>query len=120
MQWGENIAMGGGSIATAEEAAATAATLARYWYTREVCDMNWVTHDASAALHFSQVVWKSTRHVGCALVSSVQCPNGITSPFYSGPRHTSMLVCMYDPAGNFYGGFVNNVDRGVADLDSCN
>jgi hypothetical protein len=38
--------------------------------------------------HYSQIVWSSTRHIGCALVNNAAL---------------DVLVCRYDPAGNIYG-----------------
>lgn len=44
--------------------------------------------------HFTQVVWKSTKQVGCAVAS---CSGN------------DLLVCQYSPAGNFDGQYVENV-----------
>ncbi|KAG1675692.1 hypothetical protein FOA52_002401 [Chlamydomonas sp. UWO 241] len=109
LRWGENLAMGSGSPAT----------LASYWYTREVCDMQWGSPTVDTALHFTQVVWASTRKIGCALTTSQVCPAGITSPFFAGSRTSSVLVCMYDPPGNAWGGFEANVQRPIQNLDGC-
>jgi hypothetical protein len=38
--------------------------------------------------HYTQIVWRNTQSVGCALV---------------GNGRTDFLVCRYSPAGNFYG-----------------
>lgn len=46
--------------------------------------------------HFSQIVWKDTKTVGCA---TVHCPNGLAntgstvSPYFT--------VCNYGPPGNY-------------------
>jgi pathogenesis-related protein 1 len=52
---------------------------------------------ASGALcgHYTQMVWKQTRQVGCAVVS---CPQGMES-FQAG----TLVVCEYDPPGNYRG-----------------
>jgi len=50
--------------------------------------------------HYSQMVWKNTQSVGCAVV---QCPNGLAntgtgvSPW--------MTVCNYSPPGEFFSSF---------------
>lgn len=44
--------------------------------------------------HFTQVVWKSTKQVGCGLA---QCEGG------------ALLVCNYSPAGNLEGAYPENV-----------
>ena len=48
--------------------------------------------------HFTQVVWKSTKTVGCA----VQTCNGIFDPKYGPAKY---YVCEYSPAGNVIGQF---------------
>ncbi|CAN7988658.1 unnamed protein product, partial [Ixodes hexagonus] len=48
--------------------------------------------------HFTQVVWKSSTHVGCAVSRSSF-------------RNAYFVVCNYDPAGNYLGEFVKNVLR---------
>jgi uncharacterized protein YkwD len=50
--------------------------------------------------HFSQIIWKATRAIGCAWVT------GCT------PEHTlraNTWVCQYSPAGNFVSQFEENV-----------
>ena len=49
--------------------------------------------------HFTQVVWKGTKEVGCA----VQKCNGIFDPSFG---EASFVVCEYSPAGNVIGQFV--------------
>ena len=46
--------------------------------------------------HYTQVIWRSSTQVGCAIHT---CASG--SPFGSGPWR--FLVCRYMPAGNFVG-----------------
>jgi uncharacterized protein YkwD len=46
--------------------------------------------------HFTQLVWKASRHVGCGTAT---CDD------------KQIWVCNYDPAGNFQGEFATNVDR---------
>ena len=47
--------------------------------------------------HFTQLIWRDTKRVGCATAQS------------SGPRGGVFLTCSYDPAGNFVGEFGENV-----------
>jgi len=54
--------------------------------------------------HFTQVVWKSSKELGCATVT---CAAGTIFPASYGPsRYT---VCEYSPAGNVIGEFPQNV-----------
>lgn len=60
--------------------------------------------------HFTQLVWKSTKKIGCAW-NTVGCKsNGMN--FYK-------LVCEYDPPGNMVGGthFKDNVPRPIKKAD---
>ncbi|KAI8470554.1 MAG: CAP domain-containing protein [Monoraphidium minutum] len=43
--------------------------------------------------HFTQIVWRGTKRVGCA---AVQC----SSMAYTAARNVQYLVCHYSPAGN--------------------
>ena len=47
--------------------------------------------------HFTQVVWRSTTKLGCAMAKS------------HGPRGGVYLTCNYDPYGNLEGAFRENV-----------
>lgn len=51
------------------------------------------------ALHFTQVVWKSSKQIGCAW-SEAKCPNGW---YY--------FFCEYSPPGNVEGEFAQNVSK---------
>ena len=46
------------------------------------------TGDGEAVAHYTQIVWRATRAVGCALASN---------------RTDDYLVCRYSPPGNVYG-----------------
>ena len=46
--------------------------------------------------HYTQMVWRDTRHVGCAIQ---HCDKG--APFGSGPW--TLVVCNYEPPGNVVG-----------------
>jgi len=52
--------------------------------------------------HFTQVVWKATTQVGCAL----QKCSGIFDPSFG---QASYYVCEYSPQGNIIGEFAQNV-----------
>jgi len=56
-----------------------------------------------AASHFTQVVWKSTTQVGCAVAS---CGNIFPETY----GNASYYVCEYSPAGNIIGQFPENVE----------
>ncbi|KAJ3860063.1 CAP domain-containing protein, partial [Lentinula novae-zelandiae] len=49
---------------------------------------------SSSTGHFTQVVWKSTTSVACAIATCNFLGNG-----------TGYLVCRYDPPGNYLGQF---------------
>jgi len=84
--YGENMAWGYSSIAGVVKA----------WYEEEE------TYDyanpgySSAVGHFTQVVWKSSTEIGCAL--KTQCPQWPTT-----------WICQYNPPGNYIGQFAQNV-----------
>lgn len=52
--------------------------------------------------HFTQVVWKNTKTVGCGWK---KCNGG------QGKANGFYIVCKYDPAGNYQGQFPQNVGR---------
>jgi len=54
--------------------------------------------------HFTQMVWKATTQLGCALVS---CAAGSILPASYGPAN--YIVCEYSPEGNVIGEFSQNV-----------
>jgi hypothetical protein len=60
---------------------------------------------SEATGHFTQVVWKATKRVGCAW-NQQKCTKTGGFTFHK-------LVCEYDPRGNIVGGdnFKNNVPR---------
>ncbi|PYH88955.1 PR-1-like protein [Aspergillus ellipticus CBS 707.79] len=53
--------------------------------------------------HFSQIVWKSTTHVGCATVTCDSLGNVDAS------EALPFTVCNYSPAGNYEGEYGDNV-----------
>ncbi|TEB35737.1 PR-1-like protein [Coprinellus micaceus] len=52
--------------------------------------------------HWTQVVWKTTTELGCAIAS---CRNAIEN----GLRRETLYVCLYNPAGNVIGQAPQNV-----------
>jgi hypothetical protein len=58
---------------------------------------------SSATGHSTQVVWRSSTSLGCAVQS---CNNGLSGAGYS---QASLVVCRYSPAGNVLGSFPANV-----------
>ncbi|KAF9654339.1 PR-1-like protein [Thelephora ganbajun] len=54
--------------------------------------------------HFTQVVWKSTTEVGCAVIT---CPPG--SIFDASYGNAQFIACEYSPPGNVIGEFGQNV-----------
>ncbi|PPJ55129.1 hypothetical protein CBER1_09960 [Cercospora berteroae] len=51
--------------------------------------------------HFSQLVWRNTTKIGCAIA---ECQSLVATG-----AHGAYLVCEYDPAGNTLGAFEANV-----------
>jgi hypothetical protein len=85
---GENLAAGTGSFTIAHAISSWNAESAQY------------NPSNPQASHFTQVVWKATTELGCA----VQTCNGI---FPSGPA--TYYVCEYSPQGNVIGEIAQNV-----------
>lgn len=56
--------------------------------------------------HFTQVVWKSTTQVACAVAS---CPSGTIFP----DSASQYVICRYTPPGNYDGEFAANVGKPV-------
>ncbi|KZO94579.1 PR-1-like protein [Calocera viscosa TUFC12733] len=89
--YGENLAAGTGSKYDVFAAVKS--------WTDESKDYN--PHNPQPS-HFTQVVWKSSTHVGCAVADC----NGIFDPKF-GKAH--FHVCEYSPPGNVIGHFPQNV-----------
>lgn len=51
--------------------------------------------------HFTQLIWKGTTHVGCAMASCAGLLGDSSVAYY--------FVCEYEPAGNIVGKFTENV-----------
>lgn len=54
--------------------------------------------------HFTQVVWKGSKSVGCGIAQSSK---------------GTYTVCQYKPAGNFQGAFEKNVSPSTSGEPSC-
>ncbi len=84
--YGENLAWGYSSITSVVTA----------WYS-EATSYDFNTPGFSSTTgHFTQIVWKGTKEIGCALQTG--CPGWPTT-----------WVCQYSPPGNYYGQFAQNV-----------
>ncbi|KAG0280831.1 hypothetical protein BGZ95_008503 [Linnemannia exigua] len=85
-KYGENLAAGYKDFKTGIDA----------WY-NEVSKYNYNNPGFSMATgHFTQVVWKATKSVGCA---KKFCPGS----------NWTIYICNYDPPGNYQGRFPQNV-----------
>lgn len=100
--YGENIALDSAALATSS--GSVMGSIASRWYTYEVGDYNFSDPESGRAGHFTQVVWRSTKVIGCSAVDPSVCPGGIARS-----TGTMMLICEYYPAGNWRGGFAKNV-----------
>jgi pathogenesis-related protein 1 len=89
--YGENLfASSGGNATPAQIVNDWASEKANYTYSTNSCAAG------KACGHYTQVVWRGTTSIGCA---SKVCTTG--SPFGSGAWQ--LVVCDYDPPGNFVG-----------------
>ncbi|SNX82593.1 related to PRY1 - strong similarity to the plant PR-1 class of pathogen related proteins [Melanopsichium pennsylvanicum] len=95
--YGQNIAAGTSSTFGAADSA-------NMWYD-EVKLYNFSSGTYSDATgHFTQMVWKATKQVGCAIQECTAQQMGLAS---SGTSR--FVVCNYDPPGNVIGSFLQNV-----------
>ncbi|KAJ9477517.1 SCP domain-containing protein [Pseudozyma hubeiensis] len=98
--YGQNIAAG-----TATDFGAKDAT--DLWYD-EISQYDFSKGEYSDATgHFTQMVWKSSKQLGCAL----QKCSGESLGFGSGSGEARYVVCNYDPPGNYIGRFKENVSQ---------
>lgn len=86
LKFGENIFAGGGTnwIPTVLDAVAS--------WGEEKTGFNFDTKeckDGETCGHYTQLIWSSTKQIGCAVA---QCPDG-----------NAIIVCNYDPGGNISG-----------------
>lgn len=91
--YGENLAAGTGSAYDIRAAIKS--------WTDEVSSYN---PNNPVPSHFTQVVWKSTKKVGCG----VQMCKGIFDPKFGLAKY---VVCEYSPPGNVIGHFKENVQK---------
>jgi pathogenesis-related protein 1 len=87
---------GGENLAQWTSGAYSAASHVRGWYD-EIRSYDFATgasKDGGVIGHFTQVVWKGTSEVGCGIA---QCSGN------------DLLVCNYNPAGNWDGEYIANV-----------
>lgn len=87
--WGENLAAGTGDYTIANGILG---------WTNEVTAYN---PNNPVASHFTQVVWKATTEIGCAVAS---CDN-----IFAGYGAANFYVCEYSPPGNVGGEYAQNV-----------
>ena len=82
--------------------APSAADVIKRWYYEEEPHYDYTkgkSKDGETTGHFTQVVWKNSKQIGCAVANG----NYMT---FSGSYY---VCCNYYPAGNYYGQYVQNV-----------
>ncbi|KAL2537211.1 CAP superfamily protein [Forsythia ovata] len=80
--YGENLAEGWGKLAAGDAVSMWVGERSCYEYDSNSCV-------DGECLHYTQVVWRDSVHLGCA---RVQCSNGWL-----------FVICNYDPPGNYIG-----------------
>lgn len=83
----------GENLATGTTGAYSPAQFVNDWYS-EIANYDFGAGTGDDTGHFTQVIWKSTKQVGCGLA---QCSGN------------DILVCQYSPAGNYDGEYIDNV-----------
>src|SRR5262245_10897510 len=71
-----------------------------------VANPPWPTDPTIVWGHFTQLVWKDTTKLGCAVAT---CSGGVVMPDGSTSPMDSFTVCNYKSAGNFAGEYAQNV-----------
>ncbi|OJH40988.1 CAP family protein [Cystobacter ferrugineus] len=96
--YGENLHWSGGSSAVFPKGGAAAESAVKSWY-NEVGRYNFAKPGfASGTGHFTQLVWKASTRLGCAIVQGKATQ-----------RWETYVVCNYSPPGNYQGQFPANV-----------
>jgi len=90
---GENLYLNSVATTSCEAAVPAWDDEERFWYKPGNPDFSLCTG------HWTQVVWKSTKEVGCA---RRYCSN----------LHGTFVACEYSPSGNFLGEFASQVGKG--------
>lgn len=95
--YGQNIAAGTASNFGARDAADS-------WY-NEISQYNFAAGQYSDSTgHFTQMVWKGSKKLGCAIQECTASQMGLGSQ-----GKAQYVVCNYDPPGNVIGNFLQNV-----------
>ena len=80
----------------------TAKDILQGWYYEEEPNYNYNTgksKNGGVIGHFTQVVWKNTKQIGCAYATGT----------YLAYSNSYYVCCNYFPAGNYYGQYTQNV-----------
>ena len=97
-QWvGQNLFVSGGGVPTAD-------MILNSWYTSEEKNYDYskgASKNGNTIGHFTQVVWKSSKQIGCAYATGT----------WSGYRNSYFVCCNYFPGGNMLGAYTKNVDK---------
>ena len=91
---GQNLYVCAGTAVTADK-------VEQSWYTNEEKNYDYDKGQTKGGTigHFTQMVWKNTKYIGCAVARGAF--SGFTNGYY--------LCCNYWPAGNLYGAYNKNV-----------
>lgn len=96
---GENLAAAAGTVRTPTETSDS-------WYS-EIQLYNFAAPGTvDAAGHFTQLVWKGSTKLGCAMAV---CPATSISPNWGAWPTAQLVVCRYAPQGNVAGAYAENV-----------
>lgn len=94
--YGQNLFAGTGTSWTIEQAVNSWADEARYYdFDADSCVVG------ELCGHYTQLVWESTRNVGCVVQQCDQMTDGSGNAILNG-RSGMMIFCHYDPPGNVY------------------
>ncbi len=89
--YGENIyATTGSSVTAAGPVSSWASESVDYHYASDSC--------SDVCGHYTQIIWRDTTSIGCGVA---HCTGN--SPFGNGSGSWTLVVCSYDPPGNYSG-----------------